>query len=323
MCADIPGGTRFDYSVEPSKIEFSAPDGSRKSIVNLLISATNNTGHAVACRQILLRIRVGSGSDALTTDPRQVTGAPSARTPWAVGIGGEEQWIATPLPPAIGLAAEQRIGFLLANIVVNEAKGDAEIVIEELNNDEPLRTTSVRVEKTHPTADGGLRPEIITFAADPVEVALGANTTLSWRVARATSGALEPDGIVLDRQDIADGTVTLPVCESTTFTLRAVGAGGSSQAPVAVVVMPVEILSFTATPAEVRPGEQVTLAWFTRFAVECSIDQGIGPVPCNGQASVKVARTTIFTLRVDGLDPQTRAVTVKVLPRHLPPQEAS
>lgn len=308
------GATRFDYAVTPDRVAYSRQRG--HSIVDLAILVANRSDEDVPCPQITIRIPAGITSDTLTDDPLVISGAPGPSTPWAVGIAGEQLWRATPLPPTVGLARGQQMAILLSNIVVNQTRGNPAVEIVE--HTDIARATTVTVHKTHPSNVDGERPQIVEFIADPVRVALGGNVTLSWRVAHAQSGTLEPDGVVLDRERIARGELTLPVYRSTAFALVALGPGGSVHAPAEVAVMPVGIPSFAATPAEVLPGHPVRLDWFTEYATSCEIDQGIGPVPRWGQIEVKPRRTTIYTLRANGLDPRSQAVTVTVVPQQPP-----
>jgi hypothetical protein len=305
--------TVFEYGVEPVAVAYSG--GERElSVVTLTLSATNRSGRDVVCPEILVSIPTGTTSDDLVLDGDIVTAGPDSRTPWTACLAGQGLWRLVPLPPAVGLADGQRAAFVLSNVVVNHVAGRPAIRIEERTDH--VRSTAVVVDKSERSHHGGERPVVRQFAADPTQVALGANVTLSWRVDYALSGVLEPDGVAL--ADVTQGSVNLPVFESTVFTLVAVGAGGSTLAPAPVTVMPVEIQSFTAQPQDVEPDAPVTLSWFTHFASGCSIDQGVGPVPRSGQTIVRPRRTTIYTLRADGLNPRTRAVTVTVAQPFLP-----
>lgn len=74
------------------------------------------------------------------------------------------------------------------------------------------------------------------------------------------------------------------------------------KATVGCTCSPPSITSFTATPDVIdqNNGEASTLTWTTMDATSCSIDNGIGDVPCNGNTGVDPDATTIYTLTVTG-----------------------
>lgn len=78
----------------------------------------------------------------------------------------------------------------------------------------------------------GAGPAITSFAADPATIESGGQSTLSWVVSGATSLELEPGGV-----DVTGKTsqVVAPVV-TTSYTLTATGAGGSSKASTTVTV---------------------------------------------------------------------------------------
>ncbi len=63
---------------------------------------------------------------------------------------------------------------------------------------------------------------------------------------------------------------------------------------------PPAISSFEATPPEILPGASSTLAWATSDATSCTVDQGVGPVPCNGSRTVAPTAATTYTLSATG-----------------------
>lgn len=60
------------------------------------------------------------------------------------------------------------------------------------------------------------------------------------------------------------------------------------------------ILSFVATPASLDFGGQTMLSWSTSAADACSIDRGVGPVPCNGTAHVSPDGLADYVLSAAG-----------------------
>jgi hypothetical protein len=76
---------------------------------------------------------------------------------------------------------------------------------------------------------------------------------------------------------------------------------------------PGKILSFTAEPSSIQPGQTVTLKWAAVNADRITIDQGVGVVATRGTQTVTPQTTTIYTLRAvgrGGADAQSITVTV-------------
>lgn len=63
---------------------------------------------------------------------------------------------------------------------------------------------------------------------------------------------------------------------------------------------PPAISSFEAAPAEILPGASSSLSWSTTDATSCTLDPGVGTVPCNGSRTVDPTATTTYTLRAIG-----------------------
>ncbi len=308
----------FTYSMSPSSIAYSVSD-SQLSIVSLTLQVTNGTANDVICPQISFTLPTSADPHAqtdLTTDPANIVAAPGPTTPWALSPGSDGVWYAMPLPPVSGLPAGSSISLIASQIVVNQAQGTVTVPIVETTMQGSPRApvqgqASVTVTKSEPVRVGGDAPIIQSFTATPAQVALGGTTLLAWQTTGADSCVLQPGPITLTPP--GSGSVPLPVAQDTTFTLTALGPGGTVQADATVAVLPVAITTFTAAPpGPVASGTPVTLTWGTRFASDCSIDQGVGPVAPTGSTVVTPSRTTIYTLMASGLQPQEQSVTVAV-----------
>jgi len=72
-------------------------------------------------------------------------------------------------------------------------------------------------------------------------------------------------------------------------------------------------MSFTAEPANLKPGESALLTWATENPNGVDIDRGVGRVTPRGTMKVTPPATTTYTLTIGGADgAQTRSVTVSV-----------
>ena len=85
----------------------------------------------------------------------------------------------------------------------------------------------------------------------------------------------------------------------------------AGQAP-ARVVPPARIVSFTAQPASVQPGQAVTLIWATENPNAVTIEPGVGRVTARGSRQVYPTASTSYTLNVTGPNNTSLNSSVKV-----------
>jgi hypothetical protein len=85
----------------------------------------------------------------------------------------------------------------------------------------------------------------------------------------------------------------------------------AAQTP-ARVVPPARIVSFTAQPAAVRPGQPVTLVWATENPSGVTIEPGVGRVTARGSRQVFPSASTTYTLNVTGPNSTALNSSVKV-----------
>lgn len=140
----------------------------------------------------------------------------------------------------------------------------------------------------------------------------GADVTLSWGTTNATSASIN-QGI---GSVPVDGSRSVFVGASKTFTLTAVGAGGNDTCAVTITVLPpntvpAECLYLNASRTSVPyEGANVTLTWATDNATSASLS-GVGAVPVNGSRTVFVDSTRTFVLTAVGTGgDDTCAVTI-------------
>jgi Skp family chaperone for outer membrane proteins len=158
---------------------------------------------------------------------------------------------------------------------------------------------------------------IVEFAAHPPNIIAGQSSTLSWRIANATSAQISGIGSV----NAQNGTTTVSPTQTTTYTLTATGPSGSVTATATVTVGPAAqpaILSFQAIPASIVAGRSSTLVWTTQNADTVSI-AGLGALALNGSTSVSPTETTTYTMTATNKAGSTTAtVTVTVNPTRPP-----
>jgi len=83
---------------------------------------------------------------------------------------------------------------------------------------------------------------------------------------------------------------------------------------------PVNIKSFTVTPASITEGGSATLSWDVSGVAQAAIDNSIGSVPASGSLAVNPAATTVYTLSAgSGKSFTSKSVTVQVTRAVAPP----
>lgn len=283
------------------------------SIVSLTLTGTNASTSPVSPRSIAVSIPAGSWTDdnSLTAQPDVISAAPGPATPWAIaGYAGD--WNAFPLPPASSIPPKGSISFVFSNVVVNLNQSmSVDVTVTETVNGGQATAPPVVLKKTEAVGPSTQAPSVTSFAVDQTEVALGQTVTFTWATQNADVCLLAPGQVPLTPPAV--GTLALSIPSTAVYTLTALSKGGTAVSEaLTVTVESVAVDSFTADPPTVSSGAPATLAWKTRHASGCSIDQGVGPVAVSGQTVVKPAATTTYSLTANGLDPEVQEVTVTV-----------
>ncbi len=143
-------------------------------------------------------------------------------------------------------------------------------------------------------------PIIHSFIATPSTVSAGKSSTLTWDVTGATQ-------ISVDNSLGVQGGTTATVSPSltTTYTLTAIGPGGSATATAVVTVGAAvnapQITFFRASPNFVAIGGTSTLSWaVTGQVTSLSIDSSVGDVTGLTSKPVTVSQDTTYTLTATG-----------------------
>ena len=158
----------------------------------------------------------------------------------------------------------------------------------------PTQTTTYNLTATGPggqtiTASatvtvGASNPAIVRFTAAPTQINQGQSSLLSWTTTGASTVSISNGvGTVA-----ANGSQNVSPTATTTYTLTATGADGSTKVTAAVTVtvgnggVPT-VLSFTASPTVIASGGQSSLCYNVSNATSITIQPGPGTV--NGPAA--------------------------------------
>lgn len=166
--------------------------------------------------------------------------------------------------------------------------------------------------------------KIESFVAAPEVIEPGQSTTLSWRTKNATSIVLmdgSGERIPLEGQAPEEGSVELTPEATTTYTLRAQGAGGSDEKEVRVKVANTPSIElFRANRERLTAGEETRLIWEVEGAERVVIRAGeetLFDEDTSGTGSLTIApeRTTTYVLEAHNAHVAASATTtVEVFP---------
>ncbi|MCK6549686.1 pre-peptidase C-terminal domain-containing protein [Myxococcota bacterium] len=248
----------------------------------------------------------GSGSDDPLPKGTRIMSFKASAPVIAIGQEVTLTWETVNAP---GVAIEPRVGLQPANGSATDRPIATTTYILTIPGGPRDLTAAVTVEVT------GGPPVVQSFTATPRTIMEGEAALLEWTTANADSVTIEPG---LGTQP-ADGSIEVRPRVTTTYRLTAI-KGNEAAPPQEVVVVVASgnqpiVRRFDATPQTAAPGEAVTLAWTADNATGVTIDNGVGPQPAMGTATVRPSQTTIYTLTATGPGGSAVAsVTVTVIP---------
>lgn len=179
--------------------------------------------------------------------------------------------------------------------------------------------TSEAVETVSVTVQRPL-PRIISFNASPATINRGESSTLAWQTENADTVTISPAVGSVN----PNGSSPVSPTETTTYTLTASNANGSTSATAVVQVrsdaggLP-RIIRFTAAPMEITSGGSSTIDWLVENADTVTIST-LGSVPLSGNRQVSPTATAVYTLTATNANGQaTATVGINVVPSPIGP----
>ena len=152
-------------------------------------------------------------------------------------------------------------------------------------------------------------PRKIKFWADRTTIHPGQSTTLLWE--STCFDTLSIDQGIGSVTPAAGSIEVTPDQLPITYTLTAT-SGQVSESVSLTINNPLPLVTFSSSPAFIKPGESATLTWTTELATSCTIEPDldtlppIGAVALNGSIAVSPGRTTTYTLTATGPGGETR-----------------
>jgi hypothetical protein len=159
------------------------------------------------------------------------------------------------------------------------------------------------------------RRPIITFIASPTGIAAGSSTMLAWSVTNAINISID-NGI---GGVPSTGSIAVSPTTTTTYTMTAVGTGGTSFAQVTVDVIELPQITFTADPSTISAGGSSTLSWSVTGVDFVTIDP-ISEVFSTGSMIVSPAKTTVYRLTATNAAGTATATVIVTVPSPAQPK---
>lgn len=159
---------------------------------------------------------------------------------------------------------------------------------------------------------------VVSLTANPVSIASGQTSTLTWNAPSATSCAAS--GGWSGVKAASGSEVTAALTADTTYTLSCTNTAGSSAQSVTVFVTPPPTVTLTATPSTVTLAQSTTLTWTATNATSCTAsgDWSGAKAPGGGSELISAllanATYTLTCSGVAGNASQTANVTVNTPP---------
>jgi len=159
-------------------------------------------------------------------------------------------------------------------------------------------------------------PQIMAFTAVPSNIQAGQSSQVCWQVTNATTINISGIGSNL----AANACQSVSPSATTTYTLTATNASGSTSGNVTITVGNLQILSFTANPSfsPVYAGP-VTLSWTTNGATSVTLIAGglpaLSNLAVNGSYTDHPTSDQTYTLTAYGPGGQTVSAVISVFVR--------
>jgi hypothetical protein len=301
--------TLLTYAIQtnPDPLQASPQTGDPE-LATLMIVVSNDTHQPINCERISFGFLQGTNAKDLFSDSTGI--ATSAPTGWSINQD-DELFTFTPDTSEDGRIGAAGLTFVLSKIKVNQQAGTTPMTITEVTASN-TGTQQVSLAKFPPQFSVG------PLQANPVNVAVGDSTLLSWSGSGGATYELQyedADGNTVtithvkgepDQPLPSTGSYTVDNLEAdpTVFTLTVVlqvnGSNSSVQVQRQVVVAVAEFtLDLEAAPTTVAPNGVMKLSWRTTQATSCILDPGNQIVPVNGHQYVIIRPdkdSQVFTL---------------------------
>jgi OmpA family protein/K319-like protein len=164
--------------------------------------------------------------------------------------------------------------------------------------------------RVHVTTRAVLRPQILSFTANPLQITTGQVSTLGWQVINAVTVNITSVGDVP-----LTGSRPVSPQQTTTYVLTATGSEGppvTAQVQIIVTAPAVGQQFCYATPSNIILGESATLNYQFTNATSVTINPGNVTAGSSGTFTVTPTQSTNYTITATGTGGGTASCTVGV-----------
>jgi len=162
-------------------------------------------------------------------------------------------------------------------------------------------------------------PPTVTLAAQPSAIMAGESAALTWTSSNADSASLNGNNVA------TSGTTTVSPSQTTNYTIKVTGAGGTASAQTSVTVTHgLPKVAISASPTTIIAGQTSTLTVIASNAIKVVITDNLDAnqyvlATSGGTQAVTPTKTITYTATATGADNQTATanVTVTVKPGSL------
>lgn len=303
----------------PAKLTWSAPGATSYTVTadvgsdpgQFFTTTTTVRPTATTTYTLTARNSAGTGTKTLTLPvappPPKPTIASLTASPATI-FAGQSTTLAWTVADAATLTITPAIGTVTGTSTTVTPTASTTYTLKATNaSGSVTKTVTVRVNPLPPP------PTIASFAANPTTIITGSTATLAWSATGADT--LEITASTGASPGIVTGTsVSIVPTASTTYTLRATNAGGSTTRTTSITVTPPAptIATFAAAATSVVLGESTTLSWSVTGAAQVSIAPGIGAVTGTSLVVTPTANTTYTLTATNETGSVTRTATVIV-----------
>ncbi|MBS1859553.1 MAG: OmpA family protein [Acidobacteria bacterium] len=311
----LDGSGSYDPDNDPITYQWSQISGPNVALSSPTAAKTTFTAAAGQTYIFRLVVTDSLGLSASATT-RVTAGTPAAAR--VIRFDATPSNVTAGQPATLTWIVEGATGVSINNGVGNVALSGTTTVT-------PTATTTYTLTATGPSgnvtatatvtvgAAAAGNPQIVRFAANPLSIAPGQQTTLSWTTSGASTVSISGVGAVTP-----NGSTTVSPTQTTTYTLTATSADGKSvTAPITVTVAPAtipQIVVFSASPQNIDAGSSTKLCWQINGATNIKIEPAVGSnLNANDCATVSPTQTTTYTLTATNATGQIQAnATVNV-----------
>ena len=245
------------------------------------LTVTNADGRsASATTTVSTQASAGVQINSFTGTPASINAGQAATLSWSISNG-----TSATISPMVG-----KVNATTGSVSVTPTQTTTYTLTATGANGEVTATVTIEVG----TLTGN--PQIIRFAANPLTIQPGGQSTLSWTTSGATNVTISGVGSVTP-----NGSTTVSPSKTTTYVLTATSADGHSvTAPVTITVAPgtvPQVVTFVANPPTISAGSSTKLCWQVTGATSITITPAVGSnLNANDCATVSPTTTTTYTL---------------------------